>query len=74
MTDFIEVKIKEVSKWECSYCGGEIYLCDDCKESFRLDNRIYCFADGRHLCQICCEDFEEEKDNELMAKQEMKNE
>lgn len=74
MTDFLETSIREVSKWECSYCGQEVYLCDDCKESFRPDCSIYCFADGRHLCRVCCEDFEEEKDADLNQKQQLKQE
>lgn len=75
MTDFIQSQIKEVNRWICSYCDGEIYMCDDCKDRFEtIDIPIYCFADGRHLCRVCCEDFEEEKENELNQKQQLKQE
>jgi hypothetical protein len=67
-------KVEEKSILICNGCGLEIYQCDVCKEYLMLDCFCGCIPDGRHLCENCFEDWYEECDSELRAKQEMKNE
>ena len=66
-------KVIEKTILICDGDGLEVYQCDECKgDYFQAGNTIYCIPDGRHLCENCFEDWIEEQDSELNAKQQLK--
>jgi len=36
----------------CDTCKKEIKVCDECEESFRYRDRIYCIG-KEHYCDLC---------------------
>ena len=65
-------KVVEEHILVCNGCGLEVYQCDICKEYLMLDTFCGCIPKGQHLCESCFEDWVEEEDSELNAKQSLK--
>jgi len=46
----------------CTNCDCEIYTCNECGESFSINQKIFCF-DYKHLCEECINKKVEDEDD-----------